>query len=188
MSFISSKSCMFLFALSVFVFDFSNAQDIENLNSKNGFRDIKLGSHISEYNQEVLLKKNDTLLKYFGWKTNYDYIMNLNKVKGFDSIASGEIKSILINVVDDLISEIDITVTKDYEIFKILKYNFGEPNKYNSLKHDNAIWEMDDIELSFTGRDDRMAYYIINFKNKKLWSKRLKLINSMAKKKALSEF
>ena len=99
------------------------SQDMNFLQSQNGFRDIKLGNNINDY--DFFEKKSESNKEYFGaYGSYYEYIYY---GKRYDKIGDAKIFKIFINTYNDLISQIEIVTAKDYNLWKSIENAYGPP-------------------------------------------------------------
>lgn len=116
------------------------AQDVAELDRRNGFKDIKLGSHIdslkgTEFKKDI--------------KEKNEFPAKLYEVTGasYKSIGEVKVKKIEIKTYKDLLYEIVVITEKDTRLMKGMVKSFGEP-KY-ILTTDSYNWITDNLSLTF---------------------------------------
>ena len=114
----------------------AQAQNSE-LDSRNGFKDIKLLSNATEYAGLKFDKNDDEEFKaIYSKKSGY-----------FQSIGEIEIKDLKVYTYNDLIYRIEVVADKDPRLFKGLEKAFGEA-KYSVIGND-YVWQGENVKLSF---------------------------------------
>ncbi len=135
-------SCSFLAA----------AQDTAELARRNGFKDIKLGSHIdslkgTEFKKDIK-EKNEFPAKLY--EVNSDQYKSIGEVK---------VKQVEVKTYKDLIYEIIVITDKDTRLMKGMIKSFGEP-KY-ILTTDTYNWLTETLSLTFkdhSKKEIRLTY------------------------------
>ncbi|UII34078.1 hypothetical protein LVD17_09655 [Fulvivirga ulvae] len=138
------------------------AQGAEELDRRNGFKDIKMTSNIAEY--EGLEYKKDIEDEVFPQAKLYTakkgYYENIGSLKIFD---------LEVKVYKDSIFEIKVITEKDPNLYKGLKKAFGEPEfAYRSSKY---YWQSERLKLMYSSHSNNkieMVYrsYLMNDKLK----------------------
>lgn len=128
---------LFLFVL---IANFSFGQDIEELERRNGFKDLKLGSKIdtikgAEFKKDVK-EKGEFPAKL--WEIEHDSYKNIGEVK---------VKSVEVKTYKDLVYEIVVITHKDTRLMKGMTKSFGQP-KY-ILVTDSYNWVAHTLGLTF---------------------------------------
>lgn len=118
----------------------SFAQDLAELDRRNGFKDIKLGTHIdsikgSEFKKEVK-EKNEFPAKLYEVEN-----------PGYKNIGEVKVKKVELKTYKDLIYEIVVITEKDTRLMKGMVKSFGEP-KY-ILTTDSYNWLTENLSLTF---------------------------------------
>ena len=116
------------------------SQDIAELERRNGFKDLKLGTIIdsvkgTEFKKDVK-EKNEFPAKLYA-VVNNEY-KNIGEVK---------VKSVEVKTYKDIVYEIDVITHKDTRLMKGMMKSFGQP-KY-ILTTDTYNWVGSDISLTF---------------------------------------
>lgn len=122
------------------------AQDTAELGRRNGFKDIKLGTHIdslrgTEFKKEIK-EKNEFPAKL--------YEVNSEEYK---SIGEVKVKKVEVKTYKDLIYEIIVITDKDTRLMKGMIKSFGEP-KY-ILTTDTYNWLSEHLSLTFKDHSRR---------------------------------
>lgn len=168
---------LFFFLLSGVV----KGQDCTFLESKNGFRDIILGTSIKNYPE--FKPKNNSNAELFKMsmnpKTDYVYVGTND-----DKIKTTKILFIYLTTTNDVITEIKVVTEKVLNVYLILAAAYGEPT---SKLGNKWIWRTNTIECSIEG--DEIAIPGFHIVYKELSNQRLELIKMKleATKKAQAE-
>ena len=127
---------LFLIGISIS----TQAQDTGELARRNGFKDIKLGSHIDSIKgtrfKKDIKEKNEFPVKLY----SVDY-------GEYKSIGEVKVKRLELKTYKDFIYEIDITTEKDTRLMKGMVKSFGEP-KY-IITSDTYNWITETLSLTF---------------------------------------
>jgi hypothetical protein len=117
-----------------------NAQDFAELDRRNGFKDIKLGTSVDSV-QGALFKKDI--------KEKNEFPAKLYEVDNESLMSIGEVKvrRIELKAYKDLIYEIVVITNKDTRLMKGMVKSFGEP-KY-ILTTDSYNWLTENLSLTF---------------------------------------
>ncbi len=119
---------------------FSNAQTAAELDKRNGFKNIKMTSRITDYDGLELKKAIDSDV----FPRAYQYVP---KNGHYESIGSVKIFQLEVNTYDSAIYEIRVITEKDPNLYKGLKRAFGEPEfDYRNNKY---YWRTDNLRLSY---------------------------------------
>lgn len=135
----------YLAKLLVFCFvllpsSFVNAQSVEELDKRNGFKDIKMTALITDY--EGLEFKKEIESEIF--PKAYQYVPK----RGFYQTIGGiKIFDLEVNTYDSAVYEIRIVTEKNPNLYKALKKNFGQP-EYD-YRGDKYYWKTDKLRLSY---------------------------------------
>jgi len=134
--------CIFITLIFSVIVISVHAQNLEDLESKHGFQDIKLDSEISDYSNLLYSKSirnrksEEPILLYGREKGSYQKI-------GDVSIRNLEVKTFLGKII-----EIRIITEKDTDIMKALKTLYGEPNF--SVRSNAWEWRSEGVLLSLS--------------------------------------
>ncbi len=127
-----------LFALATNLF----AQDATELERRNGFKEIKLGSSIDSV-KGTTFKKDIVERKEFQakiYETEHpDYML----------IGDVPVKKISLKVYDGLIYEIDVITTKDPKVMRGLEKSFGKATY--SIRTESYYWKAENLSLVYKG-------------------------------------
>ncbi|ETN94347.1 hypothetical protein SAMN04487906_2971 [Zhouia amylolytica] len=158
---------------------FCIAQDLNELDKKNGFRGIELGSKIHKY--ECM----QTMTPEYATKNNlspeWDYYNTLCNHK---LIIGQTIAHLLFKTADNKISEIAIISKADRNIIKSLSDLYGEPT-YFTPNLDLYYWRSEKIELRVFFEINKMT---INYKSYAWSLKRDEIKAEKESKKAKKQF
>lgn len=118
------------------------AQDIAELERRNGFKEIKLGSSIDSV-KGAAFKKDITERKEFPakiYETDHpDYML----------IGDVPVKEISLKVYNGLIYEIDVTTPKDPKVMRGLEKSFGKATY--SIRTESYYWKAENLSLVYKG-------------------------------------
>ena len=149
-------------------FSFSSiSQSSDELDKRNGFKDIKLLTDISSY----------TGLEY--WKDDKskpDHAIYRSKIGCYEKIGDVEVYKITVYTYRDLIFEIEVITAKDETLFRSFEKAYGKIN--SSLAASYSYWD---------GKNVRLNYETVGSKKIKLTyrSKQIKQMIALDKKKAV---
>ncbi|MEQ8243277.1 hypothetical protein [Fulvivirga sp.] len=127
--------------LFLFLAGLAEAQDVRELDKRNGFKDIKVNTSVLDY--EGLEFKKETDDKLFPEAKIYV------PVKGYyESIGSLKIYDLEVKTYRDSIFQIIVVTDKDPNLYKGLKTAFGEPEYHyrSGFYH----WTAENLRLSYT--------------------------------------
>lgn len=117
-----------------------NAQDAAELCRRNGFKDMKLGSHIDGIHGATFKKdikeKNEFLAKLY--EIDHDDYKRIGEVK---------VNTIEVKTYKDLVYEIVVITHKDTRLMKGMVKSFGEPRYI--LTTDTYNWLCEKLSLTF---------------------------------------
>ena len=129
-----------LFILLVASNTLSFGQDLAELDRRNGFKDIKLGTRIdslkgAEFKKEALEKNQ--------------FPVKLYKVegKGYESIGEVKVKRVEVKAYKDEIYEIIVITQKDTRLMKGMSKSFGNP--IYIIPTDTYNWKTERLSLTF---------------------------------------
>ncbi|MEQ1584833.1 MAG: hypothetical protein ABL895_03075 [Cyclobacteriaceae bacterium] len=129
---------IFFFSLVTNLF----AQDVTELERKNGFKEIKLGSSIDSV-KDATFKKDIVERKEFQakiYETEHpDYML----------IGDVTVKKISLKVYDGLIYEIDVITIKDPKVMRGLEKSFGKATY--SIRTESYYWKAENLSLVYKG-------------------------------------
>ncbi len=130
-----------LLLLTLAVCAMAHAQDIAELERRNGFKDLKLGIPVDSVKGELKLKKS------FLEQNQFD--ANLYTVEHPDYRRIGEVgvRKIEIKTYKDLIYQIHVVTDKDPRLMKALESIYG-PSSYD-MKRETYFWKGDTLILKF---------------------------------------
>jgi len=140
-----------LFVL-IFLVSVSFAQDIAELERRNGFKDLKLGTPIdsvkgAEFKKDIK-EKNEFPTKLY--EVDNDDYKHIGEVK---------VKSVEVKTYKDVVYEIIVITHKDTRLMKGMVKSFGQP-KYNMIG-DTYTWWGENMRLTFkdhTKNEIKLAY------------------------------
>ena len=116
------------------------AQDLTELNKRNGFKDIKLGIHVDSI-QGTKLKKE--------FKERDEFPAKLFEVENpaYEKIGEVNVKSVELKTYKNLIYEIHVVVDKDTRVMKALESLYGK-SEYD-MKGEIYFWKTSTLVLKF---------------------------------------
>lgn len=160
---------------------FSYGQEFTFLESKYGFRNIKLGTSVAQYPEFIL--KNETNKTLFKWsmdsKTSYVYVGTES-----DKIKTAKILFIYLVTENNRIIEIEVVTEKVLNVYYILKSAYGNPSSEAGSKW---IWRTDSIECSIEGDGSEIPGYHLVYKLISNERKKLNELKSKSVKEAQAE-
>jgi hypothetical protein len=118
----------------------SFGQDLSELEKRNGFKEIKLGSLIDSVKGFKLKKE---------FKERDEYPAKLYEVEHTDYEKIGEVKvhKIELKTYKDLIYEINVITAKDERLMKALESLYGKSDY--DMKNETYFWKTDNLILKF---------------------------------------
>lgn len=118
----------------------SYAQSVEELDKRNGFKDIKMTQSIIEHEGLEFKKEIESAI----FPRAYQYVAK----KGvYEDIGGIKIFDLEVNTYDSAIYEIRVITEKNPNLYKALKRTFGEPEyDYRGNKY---YWKTDRLRLSY---------------------------------------
>lgn len=143
-----------LFTFFLLISHLSWAQGLEELEKRNGFKDIKLLSSASSY-EGLELKKEDVSHETFPNSTLY------TAKKGYyESIGKLKIYDLEVMAYKDSIFQITVITEKDPNLYKGMKKLFGEPEyAYGSERY---YWSTEKLKLAY-GSHSRNKIQMVYF-------------------------
>ena len=121
---------------------FLSAQNVSELDHRNGFKSIKLGSPIDSI-KEAIFKKDIIELKSFPAKI-YE-----TKHADYKSIGEVDVKKVELRVYKDLIYEIDVFIHNDPRVIQGLEKSYGAATY--SMRLHAYYWNGENLSLTFKG-------------------------------------
>ena len=124
-------------------FNCAFAQDLSELEKRNGFKDIKLGIPVDSI-QGAKLKKE--------FKERDEFPANLFQVENpaYEKIGEVPVKSVELKTYKNLIYEIQVVVDKDVRVMKALESLYGK-SEYD-MKTEIYFWKTSNLILKFGSR------------------------------------
>lgn len=165
----SLKVCLF------FVFAFSNcfSQDLTELEKRNGFKDIKLGSPIDSVKGFKLKKE---------FKEREIFPAKLYEVEHSDYERIGDVKvdKVEVKTYKELIYEILIVTDKDARLMKALESLYGKADY--DMKNETYFWKTNKLILKFKseGKHRLQMTYISYDIHKKMREDKDKKVDDIA--------
>ena len=115
-------------------------QNLAELDRRNGFKDLKLGSHIDSV-------KGSTFKKEFKEKNEFPAKIYEVEREDYMSIGEVKVKQVEVKTYKDFIYEIIVITNKDTRLMKGMEKSFGKP--VYILVTDTYNWKTDKISLTF---------------------------------------
>ncbi|CAN5265226.1 hypothetical protein BH09BAC3_BH09BAC3_23230 [soil metagenome] len=118
----------------------SFGQNLAELTRRNGFKDLKLGSHVDSV--KVASFKKDT-------KEKNEFPVKLYAVENdeYKSIGEVKVKKVEVKTYKDVVYEISVVTNKDSRLMKGLEKSFGKPGYI--IPTDTYNWKTDSLSLTF---------------------------------------
>ena len=153
----------------------SFGQDYTFLDSKYGFRNIKLGTSVNNYPEfKIKSESNMDLFKLsMSLKTSHVYKGNDN-----DKIKFARILFIYLITENNVITEIRVVTEKMTSVYSILENAYGKPTDKQGTKF---TWRTNKIECSIEGDNTQIPGYHIRYKE--ISKERIQINESMEKMK-----
>lgn len=123
------------------------AQGIEELEKRNGFKDIKLASSVDQYDGLEFVEEIDD--EKFGKLQIYT-----RKKEHYTSIGSIPIKDLTVRVYNGEVYQIQVLIPKDPKMYGGLKQAFGPP-KFDIVNND-YFWAADSLKLIYRSYDKKV--------------------------------
>jgi hypothetical protein len=156
-------------------------QDYNFLESKNGFREIKLGTSVANYPEFKRKDNSNAELFKLSLNSKADYVyVGSND----DKIKTAKILFIYLTTNNNIISEIKVVTEKVLNVYAILNSAYGEPS---SKQGNKWIWKTNNLECSIEGDQNTIPGYHIVYKDISNEHKELKEMKLNLTKKAQSE-
>lgn len=175
MKFKVKSLCVILF------FMFSNhilySQSLYNLKEDKGYKEIKLGNDITEYDcfEQIGRPTGFQSLAFATSGIDQSKILNYkfapNSQYPYYKIGDVEIYNLEVMTYNQKIYEIKIYLAPHVDILPILKYRFGENTSYDDLLFPSYKWKTNDgivCELIGYGGGERIKTYILQYKDEKI--------------------
>ncbi|HOX83715.1 MAG TPA: hypothetical protein PLS08_11850 [Chryseolinea sp.] len=126
--------------LFVFIMNTAVSQDRDELDKRNGFKDLKLGISIDSV-QVTKLKKE--------FKERNEFEAKLYEVENpaYEKIGEVKVKSVEVKTYKDLIYEINVIVDKDTRVMKALESLYGKSDY--DMKSEIYFWKTSNLVLKF---------------------------------------
>ena len=132
---------LFIWLLIISLPVVSKAQGIEELEKRNGFKDIKLTSRVSDY-EGLELKKDGVDHETFPNSTIYT-----PKKGHYESIGVLKIYELEVYAYKDSIYQIKVITEKDPKLYKGMKKLFGEPEY--GYRSEVYYWSSPNLKLQY---------------------------------------
>jgi hypothetical protein len=170
-----------ILALFTFFTCLSFGQDFTFLDSKNGFRNIKLGTSVSNYPEFKL--KNESNMDLFKLSMNLK-TSHVYKGTEHDKIKSARILFIYLITENNMVTEIRVVTEKVLNVYSILESAYGKPTDTQGTK---LIWRTNKIECSIEGDNTQIPGYHIRYKSMSKERTYLNELMEKSKKEAQAE-
>ena len=118
----------------------SFGQDLAELDKRNGFKDLRLGTYIDSV-------KGFKLLKEFKERNQYPAKSFAVDNPNYESIGEVKVNNVELKTYKDLIYEIRVVTSKDPRLMKALESLYGKADY--DMKNDTYFWKTDNIILKF---------------------------------------
>ena len=129
------------------------SQDISELDKRNGFKDIKLGSTIDSVTGYKLQKE---------FKEKDEYPAKLYSIDNpeYEKIGEVKVNKVELKTYKDQIYEIKVVASKDSRLMKALESLYGKADY--DIKNDTYFWKTENLILKFQseGKNKLMLLYI----------------------------
>lgn len=137
-----------LFVIALFsTLSKSDAQDITELNRRNGFKDIKLGSSIDSI-------KGATLKKEFKEKNEFEAKRYEVNHIDYKTIGEVEVKNLQLMTYKDLVYKIIVSTSKDPRVMKALEKSYGKATYV--VRTTSYNWAAENLSLTFKAHKNKI--------------------------------
>lgn len=128
-------------ACLLFVFAVIQGQNIDELERRNGFKDIKLGMHIDSLDAEVKLRRE--------FLEQNEFPAKLHTISGpaFANVGEVAIRKIEVKTYKDQIYEIQVLTEKDPRLMRALESVYGQ--SVYDMKNQSYFWKGNTLVLKF---------------------------------------
>ena len=145
----------------------SYGQNSDELDRRNGFKDIKLLSDVTTYSGLEYWKDD---------KTKADHAIYRSKKGSYDKIGEVEVSKITVYTYRDLIYRLEVITDKDEKLFRSLEKAYGKIT--SSLAASYSYWEGEKIRLNYNTVGSKKIQLTYQ-------SRQIKKIIALDKKKAV---
>jgi hypothetical protein len=141
---------LLFFAISLNSF----SQNLQKLEENNGFRDIKLGSEITNYTDAIYITDQNIELSELYKETGFDlkyrnhYYISSKNTK-YNYLGNAKILAILLKVFKGKIFGIEVVTEYSQDTFDLMKLAYGEPLMGKTSDSPFSSWEVKNIYCFF---------------------------------------
>ncbi len=142
----------FFFCVLIFGTYAMSAQDLAELDRRNGFKDLKLGTSIDSV-------KGASFKKETKEKNEFPVKLYLVDNPEYKNIGEVKVKRVEVKTYKDLVYEIVVIVNKDTRLMKGMQKSFGKP--IYIVPTETYNWKTDNLSLTFQNHSKnelRLAY------------------------------
>jgi hypothetical protein len=173
-------SALYTFILTVLIFfctlgvtSTARGQNLSELERRNGFKDIKLGSPVDSVKGTILEKE---------FKERSEFPAKLFRVENEAYVSIGEVKisRVELKTYKDTIYEISVWTAKDPRLMKALESLYGRADF--DMKNETYFWKTDNIVLKFKseGKSKLVLTYISPIVHKSMKGDKDKKVDDIA--------
>ncbi len=123
------------------------AQDTSELNRRNGFKDIKLGSSVDSI-------KGATFKKDFKEKDEFEAKLYEVNHSDYKTIGEVEVKNLQLMTYTDLVYKIIVTTSKDSRVMKALEKSYGKATYV--VRTTSYNWKAENLSLTFRAHKNKI--------------------------------
>ena len=121
---------------------FSFSQSLKELDERNGFKDIKLVTPVTDYPGLELKKSilNQDTTKY----------QEYTAVKGaYKLIGKIPVRNLTVKTYKGVIYDIEVVCKRDGQLYRGLEKAFGRPHNYKKVGYGDYFWKTENVKLTF---------------------------------------
>ena len=167
------KHVMLVFLCVITALSTTLGQNLSELERRNGFKDIKLGTPVDSVKGTILEKE---------FKERAEFPAKLFRVENESYASIGEVKisRVELKTYKDVIYEIGVWTAKDPRLMKALESLYGRADF--DMKNETYFWKTDNIVLKFKseGKSKLVLTYISPIVHKSMKSDKDKKVDDIA--------
>ncbi|MBB1150918.1 hypothetical protein H4K35_12490 [Myroides sp. NP-2] len=163
----------------ILCFSYSYSQNLSVLEEKNGFKNIKLGQKVDNYNflieEEYFSKAYKMTIggKDYTFNTGNSHIADFQKEITLRSIGDFQVFRVFVGTIDNYIYKIQIITEYNRKLYEYLCVIFGEPTYKSFGKNQDTLswWETENLQLTISANNllnDYATYYSLTYTDKTL--------------------
>lgn len=159
----------------------SFGQNNSFLESRNGFRNIRLGTSVDNYPEFKIKNESNTDLFKLSMNSKTTHVYKGNDT---DKIKTARILFIYLIAENNIIAEIRVITEKVLNVYSTLQNAYGKPADMQGTK---LIWRTDKIECSIEGDNTPIPGYHIRYKSTSQERSQINELKEKAEREAQAE-